>query len=222
MGRCAGSGGSSGLGRAPLPLARAWLLCQGWRMGTRGAKGVCPGVRKCAPNPAPWGFPTWQEMFPGQTALGGTLAESLWLLKERASVSPSLEQAGTSSACSYLAARWVLWAVQGAAQGARWEARPVGRVLGTLSAVQEPPAHSWRGGSSHWSLPRSVCRARGVCHSTGDIAGSRQCQETREKRAYGWAVPTSCSSSTGTGAHPEPPAQASKPLGAISGSVLTG
>lgn len=132
----------------------------------RGAKGICPGVWKShAPNSGPWGFPTWQETFPGQVVLGGALAETLWLLKECASVSPSLEQAGTFSAHSNLSTRWVrglCWGA-GCCTGARWEARLVGRVLGMLSAVREPSAPSWRAGSSHWSLPRGICYAGGVC-----------------------------------------------------------
>lgn len=90
-------------------------------------------------------------------------------------------------------------------------------------ALCESPQHTPGGAAAAIGVCHTAFAVpEGVCHSTGDIAGSHQCQETREKRAYGWAVPTSCSSSTGTGAHPEPPAQASKPLGAISGSVLTG
>lgn len=47
------------------------------------------------------------EEISGAWGFEGVLTESLWLLKEHASISPSLKQAGTNSSLSKLAARWV-------------------------------------------------------------------------------------------------------------------
>lgn len=49
--------------------------------------------------------------------------------------------------------------------GTQWEVGLVGRVLGMLSAACELSARSWMGSSSHWSLPHSICHARGICRA---------------------------------------------------------
>lgn len=191
----------------------------------RGAKGICPGVWKShAPNPGPWGFPTWQETFPGQVVLAG-----LWLRPSGCSrsvpqfpllwsrLAPSLPTPtclpGGCVGCA---------GVQGAAQehGGRpgWSAGSWGCLVPCASPQHPPGGPAAATGVCHVAF--AMLEGFAVLWSTGDITGSRQCEETQEKRAHGQAVPMSCSSSTGTRACPEPPAQAPKPICAISRSVL--
>lgn len=169
MGWCAGSGGSLGLlgaGASSLPAGPDLAVLLSLAHWHEGGKGHLPrGAEVAHSQPRTVGFSHLAGDVSGAGGAGGALAETLWLLKERASVSPSLEQAGTFFAHSNLSTRWVrglCWGA-GCCTGARWEARLVGRVLGMLSAVREPSAPSWRGGSSHWSLPLGICYAGGVC-----------------------------------------------------------
>lgn len=172
MGRCAGSGGSSGLlgaGASSPPAGPGLAVVPSLAHWHEGGKGHLPRVAEVTRSqPGTVGFSQLAGDISGAGGAGGALAESLWLLEDRASVSPSLEQAGPSSACSDLTARCVPWAVLGCRVlrgGAWWEARLVGRVLGMLGAVCKPSAPSRRGGRSHWSLLLGFCRVGGVCHA---------------------------------------------------------
>lgn len=198
-GRCARSGGSSELGRAPPPSGPGLALVSSLAHWHEGAKGICPGVRKLhAPKPSPWGFPTWQETFPGQAALGGSCRVPL--AAQGTCLSFPFFGAGLYFLCPLQPGCQVgamgCAGVQGPAQGARWEARPVGRVLGMLSAVCEHSAPSQKGGSSHWGLARSICRAGGVCHAVEQGGYRRESSMPGNPREKGGGL--GCASSTGT------------------------
>lgn len=100
--------GCLGLGQGPLPLALAWLLCQDWCTGMRWDRGWLPrGMEIACSQPGTVWFSRLAEEISGAWGFEGALTESLWLLKEHASISPSLKQAGTNSSLSKVAARWV-------------------------------------------------------------------------------------------------------------------
>lgn len=65
-------------------------------------------------QPSTVGFSHLAEEISGAWGIEGALTESLWLLKEHASISPSLKEAGTTSALSKLAVGWVWRTVLGA------------------------------------------------------------------------------------------------------------
>lgn len=118
MGRCAGPGGSSGLLRAGAsspPAGPGLAVVPSLAHWHEGGKGHLPRDAEvpCS-QPGTVGFSHSAGDVSGAGGTEAALAESHWLLKECASVFPSLEQAGTSSAHS----TWLPGGCRGLCRGA--------------------------------------------------------------------------------------------------------
>lgn len=115
-GVCTGSSGRLGLLRAAASSHRSWprpgCCAQSGTLAPGGQRAI---AQECGSHMLPTQH---RGVFPLGSA-GGSLAESLQLLEERASVSPSFG-AGWHPVCSALAARWVPWAALCGGHSGKW------------------------------------------------------------------------------------------------------
>lgn len=204
-GRQRGGGGVPGLvaargwGELPVSLAQAWLLCQAWHTGTRGQRAFAQGCGSCMlPSRHRGVFPLRRRHFQGRQHWGGSCRVPL--AAQGTCLSFPFFGPGLYFLCPLQPGCQVgavgCAGAQRAAQVAWWEARPVGRVLGMLSAVCEPSAPSQKGGSSHWGLARSICRAGGVCRAVEQGGYHRESSMLGNPREKGGGL--GCAGSTGT------------------------